>query len=215
MTTLLLDVDGTLIDSFPGIRDGFLHALDTVGVDHPSNDFIARIPGPPMEETLRSLGLSSAQLHEAFDAYMSFTRAGGWERATVFDGIGDLLAGWRADGFRLVTATSKGEGFARAILEREGLLDYFDFLGAAQENGPRRAKADVIAHVLDKVSIPSGTGLMIGDRAHDIEGAATFGIPTAAVAWGYGTSSEWEQADFLAHTPAELDTIVRNFHDAH
>ena len=69
--------------------------------------------------------------------------------------------------------------------------------------------------VLDKVSIPSGTGLMIGDRAHDIEGAATFGIPTAAVAWGYGTSSEWEQADFLAHTPAELDTIVRNFHDAH
>ena len=32
VNTLLLDVDGTLIDSFPGIRDGFLHALDTLGL---------------------------------------------------------------------------------------------------------------------------------------------------------------------------------------
>ena len=61
--TLLLDVDGTLIDSFPGIRAGFIHALDAVGWEHPDDEFIARIPGPPMEETLTSVGMDLSLIH--------------------------------------------------------------------------------------------------------------------------------------------------------
>lgn len=207
--TLLLDVDGTLIDSFPGIRDGFLHALDAVGWEHPSGEFIACIPGPPMEETLASLGMDDATRDRALAAYMKFTHAGGWQRAEAFPGMRELLATWKEEGYQVVTATSKGEGFARAILEREGMLEHIDFLGAAQEDGPRRRKADVIAHVLDKVDI--GRGLMIGDRLHDIEGAAQFGLSTAAVTWGYGTQAEWDQAWAVAHTPAELASIVTAF----
>ena len=86
----------------------------------------------------------------------------------MFPGVAELLPRWRERGLRLVTATSKGEGFARSILERVGLLEHIAFLGAAQEDGPRRAKADVIAHVLENVDIPAGTGLMIGDRLHNI-----------------------------------------------
>lgn len=210
-TTLLLDVDGTLIDSFPGIRDGFLHALDVVGWDRPDDEFIARIPGPPMEETLGSLGMDEGRRRQAFAAYMDFTSAGGWKRAQAFPGIPELLARWKDEGFQLVTATSKGEGFARAILEREKLLSYIDFLGAAQEDGPRRRKADVIAHVLDNVDIPHGRGLMVGDRLHDIDGAKAFNLPTAAVAWGYGMEEEWALADYLARTPEELADIASAF----
>lgn len=210
-TTLLLDVDGTLIDSFPGIRDGFLHALEVVGWDVPDDEFIARIPGPPMEETLASLGMDEPTRKRGLAAYMEFTHGGGWERAAVFPGIPDLLETWKSEGHRLVTATSKGEGFARAILKREGLLDYIDFLGAAQEDGPRRQKSDVIAYVLNNVNIPTGTGLMVGDRLHDIEGAAQFDLPTAAVAWGYGTQDEWNHAAYLARTPNELADIVTTF----
>ena len=207
--TLLLDVDGTLIDSFPGIRDGFLHALDTVGWERPDEEFISRIPGPPMEETLGSLGMDAATRKKALAAYMEFTHAGGWQHATPFPGMRELLAAWKDEGFQLVTATSKGEGFARAILEREGMLEFIDFLGAAQEDGPRRRKADVIAHVLDNVDV--GRGLMIGDRLHDIEGAAQFGLPTIAVTWGYGTQPEWDRAWATAHTPAELASTVTAF----
>ncbi len=207
--TLLLDVDGTLIDSFPGIRDGFLHALDTVGWEHPSDEFTARIPGPPMEETLDSLGMDDATRDRALAAYMEFTHAGGWQLAKAFPGMRELLATWKEEGYQVVTATSKGEGFARAILEREGMLEHIDLLGAAQEDGPRRRKADVIAHVLDNVDI--GRGLMIGDRLHDIEGAAQFGLSTAAVTWGYGTQEEWDHAWAVAHTPAELANIVTAF----
>lgn len=208
--TVLLDVDGTLIDSFPGIRAGFLHALDAVGWQHPDEEFIAHIPGPPMEDTLASLGMDNATRKRAFAAYMDYTQAGGWQRAQTFPGIAPLLAEWKELGFQLVTATSKGEGFARAILEREDLLRYIDFLGAAQEDGPRRHKADVIAHVLDNVALDPSRAVMVGDRLHDIDGAAQFDLPTIAVSWGYGTPEEWDQAAYTAASPAELNQIVRS-----
>ncbi|WIM67037.1 HAD-IA family hydrolase [Corynebacterium breve] len=211
MTVLLVDVDGTLIDSFPGIRAGFLHALDSVGWPHPSDDVVSRIAGPPMETTLSSLGMADDTVREAFEAYMSFTRDGGWADASAFPGIRNLLAAWHNDGFRMVTATSKGEGFARAILEREGLMEYFEFLGAAEEYGTRRTKEAVIQYVFDNVDLDNEKILMIGDRHHDIDGAAAFGVPTAIVTWGYGTQPEWDDADFVARTLQELDQIVRNF----
>ncbi|WP_257160073.1 HAD-IA family hydrolase [Corynebacterium cystitidis] len=213
--TILLDVDGTLVDSFPGIRAGFLYALDTVGHPHPSEDFIARIPGPPMEHTLASLGLDEKTCQEAFNAYMDYTRGGGWQEAQAFPGVPELLERWRNDGFRLITATSKGEGFARAILQREGLLEHFSFIGAAEEYGTRRSKTDVLQYIFDKVDLDPQRAVMVGDRTHDIAGAAAFGIDTIAVTWGYGDQSEWDTARFTAHTMEELDQLVRSFHAAH
>lgn len=125
----------------------------------------------------------------------------------------ELLADWRERGYQLCTATSKGEGFARRSLSEYGMLEFFDFLGAAQEAGPRRTKAQVIAHVLDTMDLHDQRSeiLMIGDRKHDIEGAAEFGIETAAVAWGYGTAAEHATAKYFARDTTELDQIVRTW----
>ncbi len=215
MTTLLLDVDGTLIDSMPGIRAGLLHALDSVDWQHPDEKFLRRIAGPPMEETLRGLGLPEELVRKAFRTYMDYTRDGGWANATAFPHMLDLVSTWDREDFRLITATSKGEGFARAILEREGFLDHFEFLGAAEEDGARRTKQAVIQYVFDNVNLEGEEILMVGDRHHDIEGAAHFGVDTAAVTWGYGEQAEWDTAQYIAHSPAELDKIVRNIHAAY
>ncbi len=214
MSILLLDVDGTLIDSFPGIRAGFLHALDTLGWPRPDEETIARIPGPPMEVSLKALGMSDDQVRRGLAVYLDYTDRGGWADATAYPGIAALLARWKEQGHTLHTATSKGESFARRILDREGMLGHIDFLGAAQEGGPRRTKREVIAHVLEATGL-GGRGsdiLMVGDRSHDIEGAAHFGIDTVAVTWGYGTAEEWAQARHIARTPEELEGIVNDRH---
>lgn len=213
MKTLLLDVDGTLIDSFPGIRDCFLHALKHVGWPAPPEEEVARIPGPPMEQTLRGLGMPEEMVKEAFSAYMAEYDRSGWQNSEPFPELRELLTGWRELDIRICTATSKGESFARRTLTEYGMLEHLDFLGAAQEGGPRRTKAAVIAHVLDSLELRGQESemLMVGDRSHDIEGAAEFGIDTVAVVWGYGTPEEWETAKFTAQDPAQLDRIVREW----
>ncbi|MDO5029723.1 MAG: HAD hydrolase-like protein [Corynebacterium sp.] len=214
--TVLIDVDGTIADSLPAIAHGFRLALEAIDHPIPPTSFINTIPGPPMVETLASLGLSDEQVDRAFSVYMENQHAGAWKRAEMFPGWPELLHNWREAGVRLATATSKGEYFARKTLDNFGLLDAFDFIGAASDDGTRQQKVDVIAHTLDSLGIarnaadrPKGAVVMVGDRIHDFEGAAQFGIPAIAVEWGYGQKAELDQAAAIAASPEELDRVVR------
>ena len=207
--TLLFDVDGTLIDSYPGIRQGFLIGLEAVGWDKPDEEFIRRIPGPPMPETMRSLGMSAETVERAMRAYSDYMSGEGWRRFEVYPGMDDLVARLAGEGYRVCTATSKSERFARAALERAGFLDHIDFLGAASNDGVRAKKVDVIRHVLDNVA--PERPLMVGDRLHDFEGAKEFGIPSVAMTWGYGAAEEWDLADWVARDADELERIIREF----
>jgi phosphoglycolate phosphatase len=50
--------------------------------------------------------------------------------------------------------------------------------------------------------------VLVGDRVHDIEGAAANGVPTIFVDWGYGPAGEQVGAIAVAHTPAELRNLL-------
>lgn len=209
-TTLLLDVDGTIIDSFPGIREGFLIGLGEVGWDVPDEEFIRRIPGPPMRETMHTLGMDEPTVERAMRAYSDYMSDEGWQRFTVFEGMGELMEHFALDdGFAVCTATSKSEHFTRLALQRAGLLEYVDFLGAASNDGVRSKKVDVIRYVLE--GFAPERPIMVGDRKHDFEGAATFDLPAVAVTWGYGAAEEWDLARFRASNATELERIIREY----
>ena len=65
---------------------------------------------------------------------------------------------------------------------------WFTVENEAVTDGTRAAKADVLAHALQQLGPPPERALMIGDRAHDVEGAATHGIETVVVGRGYRKS---------------------------
>ncbi|MDU0479235.1 HAD-IA family hydrolase [Staphylococcus chromogenes] len=213
MHTLFVDVDGTLIDSFPGIRASFLHALSELEWPTPPEDVIAKIPGPPMEESMRALGMSDAQALDGLRRYLKHYGALGYAMSSPYPGMHQFLAACKERGFQLCTATSKGEQFARQALTQHGYLEFFDFIGAAEEDGTRRSKAAVIQHVLTSMQLEEHTDsiLMIGDRVHDVEGASQFGIDTVLVDWGYGTEEERNLARFRAHDATELENIVNEW----
>ncbi|MBV7292173.1 HAD-IA family hydrolase [Corynebacterium sp. TAE3-ERU16] len=213
--TLLIDVDGTLIDSYPGIRASFLHALDAMGQPRPGEEVLSRIAGPPMELTMRSIGMTPEQAREGVRIYLRHYGEGSWANAEPYPGMRELLARWREKGYRVCTATSKGEHFARKSLERYGMYDSIDFLGAAEENGPRRSKESVIAYVLDSLGLRGTESdiLMIGDRIHDFDGAATFGIDAVACAWGYGDAEEHAKARWTATSTRDLEDIVDEWNE--
>ncbi|WP_080794468.1 HAD-IA family hydrolase [Corynebacterium pacaense] len=210
--TLLFDLDGTLVDSFPGIRASFLHTLRAMDWEVPGEERIARVPGPPMEWTLQDLGMSPEQAKRGLAIYLEDYGRVGWDMSSAFPGMRQLLIRLREQGYRLCTATSKGEFFAEKVLRKFDMFDLFDFLGAAQEKGPRRGKAQVIRHVIDSVGLDDHERvLMIGDREHDIEGSTEFGIDCVAVTWGYGTPEEWARARYIAETPEQLEEIIHEW----
>lgn len=190
---VIFDLDGTLTDSAEGIVASFLHALSHIGAPVPEGDLVARIVGPPMDETFHALGLGE-DADAAFAAFRAEYGARGWAVNTLFEGIETLLADLRAAGVRLAVATSKLEPTAQRILAHFDLDQYFEVIAGACPDGSRRSKQEVLAHALAQLQPLPERVLMVGDRSHDVDGAAAHGIDTVVVGWGYG------QADFADGT---------------
>ena len=203
---MIFDLDGTLTDSAEGIVSSFRHALGAIGAAVPEGDLVSRIVGPPMHHTLRGMGLGE-HADAAIAAYRADYITRGWAMNSLFDGIPELLADLRTAGVRLAVATSKAEPTAQRILAHFGLDGHFEVVAGASVDGSRATKADVVAHALAQLEPLPDRVLMVGDRSHDVEGAAEHGIDTVVVGWGYG-HADFDQAGAvaaLAHVPTLAD----------
>jgi phosphoglycolate phosphatase len=183
---VIFDLDGTLTDSAQGIVSSFRHALDEVGAEIPDGDLAGRLVGPPMHQTLTAMGLKDPD--GAIAAYRADYSTRGWAMNALFDGIPQLLTDLRAAGVRLAVATSKAEPTAQRIIEHFGLDQHFEVIAGASLDGVRATKAEVVAHALAALEPLPDRVVMVGDRAHDVEGAAAHGIATVVVDWGYGAA---------------------------
>ncbi|OBY30785.1 HAD-IA family hydrolase [Mycolicibacter kumamotonensis] len=184
---VIFDLDGTLTDSAAGIVASFRHALEHIGAPVPDGDLAQRLVGPPMHHTLAGMGLGE-QTDAAIAAYRADYTSRGWLMNTMFDGVTALLADLRAAGVRLAVATSKVEPTARKILAHFSLDGFFEVVAGASVDGTRSAKSAVLAHALEQLAPLPARVLMVGDRRHDVDGAAAHGIDTVLVGWGYGQS---------------------------
>ena len=182
---VIFDLDGTLTDSAEGIVASFRHALQAVGAPVPDGDLVSRIVGPPMHLTLQEMGLGES-VDAAIAAYRADYTTRGWSMNRPFAGIPALLADLHAAGVRLAVATSKAEPTAQRILAHFGLDSSFEVIAGAGPDGTRATKSEVVARALHQLAPLPDRVVMIGDRSHDVEGAAAHGIGTIVVGWGYG-----------------------------
>lgn len=221
---VLLDLDGTLMDSAPGIISSVVHAFETHGLPVPSADDLRRFVGPPIGESFARHGFATAVVPDAIRTYRAhFVPQGMWTNS-VFAGIPEVLGALQASGRRLAVATSKPQIYARQLTERFGLDPYVEGVygatleeavtGVGAEGPVRSSKADVIAYALAELDVDpaaaAATTVMVGDRSHDVEGAAQHGIETIGVGWGYADEGELELAgaSALAPTTEALLTLL-------
>jgi len=207
--TVLLDLDGTLLDSGALITEHLAAALAGVGAPVPDAAGLRRLVGPPLEQALPPLGLTDEQVAAAVTAYRASYDAVAGHRTPLYPGTCALLAALRDGGFRLAVATSKPETLAREIVDRQR-LDVGLVAGADHPRG-RIGKAAVVASVLDRLALNPAQEpvVLVGDRVHDVEGAAQHGVPTIGVTWGYAAPGELAGAVAVVASTEELLAALR------
>ena len=208
--TVLFDLDGTLTDSAPGILNCVRYALDRMGLPEPED--MLRFVGPPLIVSFGEFcGLDSERAAEAVGYYRERYRDIGIFENEPYDGVFPMLDSLKAAGIRLAVATGKPEAFSLRILEKFGLMGYFEFLGGDDFEGSRKEKHTVIEYVLSALGDPDREGvLMVGDRMHDVIGAHESGIKCLGALWGYGGSEELEKygVDLTAEDPQSAARII-------
>jgi phosphoglycolate phosphatase len=212
---VLIDLDGTISDSSPGMLTGFRKVFDRFDMEQPSDESIRRHFGPPLAVTWREVyGMTDEQIVEGLEVYREYYHDVGMFENNLYDGVPELIKDLHGEGVTLSTATSKPEFSASRIIEHFGLREYFTFIGAADLAGTRDDKSAVIAHTLENLQASSQTHsiVMMGDRRHDIEGARDHGIDTIGVLWGYGSAEELSTAGAiaLAERPRDAGDLLLN-----
>lgn len=212
---LLFDLDGVLIDSLPSIAACMNHALGQLGRPLLAPAMFRPLIGPPLEDSaMLLLGTSDPAQVAAFVAvyrerYAATCVAETRPAAGLREVLTELSRRWP-----LALATSKPEVFARQLLDAFAVGPCFQRGGIYGRSLALDSedKASVIARAL--VVLGGADGLvMIGDRKHDVIGAAAHGISTIGVLHGMGAREELESAgarwicDDLWGLPALLEQI--------
>jgi phosphoglycolate phosphatase len=190
--TVLLDLDGTLVDSAALISAHLANALDAVGAQVPGPAVLRSLVGPPFETALPAIGVSAEQTAAAIVHYRRTYDLVAAQQSSLYPGVPELLDKLVAAGRRLAVATSKPEGTALRIVEGVGIADRFALVAGADHVLGRVGKGAVIGSALDRLRLDPRTTpiVMVGDRHHDIDGAAEHDVPAIGVGWGYAEAGE-------------------------
>jgi phosphoglycolate phosphatase len=209
---ILFDLDGTIADSAPGITATLAHMFQALELPVPSPAELLRYVGPPILDAFRDFaGFSPEKSADALEIYRKEYALNGVAGTSAYPGIGDLLEAICKRGIPVSLATSKPELPATNMLNAYGLSRYFDVITGASDDETRSAKADVVAEALRRlaaIGADVSRPVMVGDRIHDVEGAAAHNVPTIYVEWGYGSPAEQAGAIATAATPEKLRTLL-------
>ncbi|BBG03151.1 MULTISPECIES: HAD hydrolase-like protein [Pseudonocardia] len=196
LTHILLDLDGTLVDSAPGILGSMRRAIDEAGLEVPESALGTHLLGPPLYRSLPPI-LGDEGTARVLPLYRRiYGDEGGCLDSTPYPGIEELLRALSGAGVTMALATSKAEPSARKILAHHGWTDLFAEIVGDTRTADRPTKGAVVAEALRRLGGPTGADepLMVGDRLHDVEGAAEHGLRCVGAGWGYAEPGELEAA---------------------
>jgi phosphoglycolate phosphatase len=207
---VLFDLDGTLTDPAEGIVNSMRHALTALELAPMTDAELRRFIGPPLRQSFAGLGLSPAGAEAAVAAYRSYFVDFGMYENVPYTGIEAALSELTAGGDRLGIATSKPTVFAERIIEHFALAHHFVAVVGAELDGARSDKSEVIAEALRRLSVGAERAVMVGDRQHDVVGAARHGMSCVGVSWGYALPGELEAAGAcqVIHRPEDLPAAI-------
>jgi phosphoglycolate phosphatase len=210
---VLLDLDGTLADSRPGIEGCFRHMLAELGHDPALVGDISWAVGPPIAVSIRTLleKYGDDRVEVGVAAYRACYSTTGLYECSVFPGIPEMLAGLREAGRRLCVATSKRRDFAERVVDYLKLRAYLPKVYGALPGGGLDDKEDLLAEILRVEGYDPALTTMVGDRLHDIHAARANGLRSIGVLWGYGGQAELQAAgaDAIVASPAEVVDLLR------
>jgi phosphoglycolate phosphatase len=189
---IVFDLDGTLIDSLPGIEWSAREALAACGAGPLSRD-LRPLLGPPIRSILaRATGITAPHRLDALErAFRHSYDTQGWRQAVCFAGTRETLHRLSAAGASLWVATNKNRLATGKILSQLGLRRFFREVVCRDSRIPMfPTKAEMLVDLVDRRGLAPSECLMVGDTREDAAAARAAGMPCAILSHGYGGAPE-------------------------
>ena len=210
ITTLLFDLDGTLIDTNELIIASFLHTLEHYYPNQYTREDVFEFIGPSLVETFSKLDIERAE--EMIEYYREHNHLHHDLLVQEYEGVYETIQALKERGYKVGIVTTK----MRKAVERgliKGRLDsFFDVVVTFDDVKKTKPDPEPIELALKLIGSSADETIMVGDNSHDILAGKQAGTKTAGVAWTLKGRDYLEQygPDYMLENMRDLLSIVES-----
>ena len=198
---VLLDLDGTLLDTAPDLAAAVNAMLAGRGLgplpEATVRDLIGRGISHLVEQSLAASGqaLAGGRLEPALQDFSEHYRRVNGRASKPYPGVMRALEQLRAGGLRLACVTNKARAFTRPLLEKSGLAPLLDAVVTPDDAGQRKPHPAPLLHACALLGVAPAEAVVVGDSANDAQAARAAGCPVLLVDYGYSEGRDVRKLD--------------------
>lgn len=215
---ILIDLDGTLVDSVPDLAFSVDSMMDELGLPRRGEPAVRNWVGNGVERLVQralvndldgepDAGLFARALPVFMRIYLENTS----QRSRLYPGVHEGLDLLQAGGFRLGCVTNKAAQFTLPLLRDKGILDHFALVVSGDTLPKKKPDPAPLLHAAAELGVKPGASLMVGDSRSDVKAARSAGFHIVCMSYGYnhGEDIRDENPDAVLDRLDELPGLLQ------
>jgi phosphoglycolate phosphatase-like HAD superfamily hydrolase len=198
--TILLDLDGTIVDAFTTIHRAYVHTLPLFGRPAPTFEQTRKAVGGGLENAMRHF-LPEELIAEAVKVHIAYTNTILLEDAKLMPGTLEMLRAQQAQGVKFAVFTNKRGEHARLVCEHLGVTPFLHGIFGAKDTPWLKPQPEFAEHVLKTLGAQRDSTMLIGDSPFDVQAAHAGKFACWCVTTGTHTADQLRAAGAEAVFP--------------
>jgi phosphoglycolate phosphatase len=216
---ILIDLDGTLIDSVPDLAYCGDEMMKELGLaprgEAAARDWVGNGVERFCERTLLGSvdGTADPELFaQALPIFKRLYLTHNSQRSRVYDGVVEGIEWMKAQGYRLGCVTNKAEAFTVPLLKDKGLFDLFELVVSGDTCPEKKPSPIPLLYAAEKMGVVPENALMLGDSISDVKAARAAHFHIICMSYGYNHGEDIRLAtpDAVVDSMAELPNFLES-----
>ena len=213
---ILIDVDGTLVDSLPDLAYCINSMMFELGMEKYPEEKIRGWVGDGVECLARRALTdqlngkpSDALFRKGYPLFLDCYAENTSTRSALYPGVREGINKLRSLGFTLGSVTNKSAQFTIPLLKDLGIYDDFAVIIAGDTLEKQKPDPAPLLYAAEQTGIEPGNCLMVGDSIIDVEAAHAAGFRVVCLSYGYNHGDDIREAgpDAVIDSLEQLDTL--------
>lgn len=205
---IIFDLDGTLVDTSGDITNALNYALKPYGLRDLTVEDTIKMVGEGITRLIEKL-LENERIQmrdTVIKRFLDYYSEHLVDFSTLYPHVRETLE--KLNDYKKAVISNKREYLSTRLLDKLGLLKYFDLVVGSDTTSERKPSAIPVIYVFTKLGVNPNESIIVGDSNYDIEAGKKAGLKTVAVTYGYRERQYLIDADYIIDSMKDLLTLL-------
>ncbi|TNF34124.1 MAG: phosphoglycolate phosphatase [Gammaproteobacteria bacterium] len=214
---VLIDVDGTLVDSVPDLAYCVDEMMKQLGMPLRGEERVRQWVGNGVERLVRRALINQLDgepdevlFQKALPLFEALYRENTSKRSRLYPGVQEALDFLKTTNVRLGCVTNKASQFTLPLLKDLGVHDYFELVVCGDSLPEKKPHPLPLLHAAEKLGVTPESSLMLGDSRSDVKAARAAGFHIVCMSYGYNHGEDIRNyhPDAVVDSMADIKSVV-------